>query len=105
MELVCLVTIDKIEDAQVIANKLLEAKLAACVNIIRGMTSMYWWEEKIQTDTECLLIIKTTQSCVTGLIDKVKKLHSYSVPEIIALPVKQGNEDYLKWIRDNVEKA
>jgi len=86
------------ESADNIADAVLQDRLAACVSIIPGIRSKYWWEGKINTDTESLLVIKTRAGLVASLIDKIKKVHPYKVPEIIAFEIREGNADYLKWI-------
>ena len=87
------------ETAERIAKTLVEKQLAACVNIIHGMRSIYRWEDKIVDDKELLLIIKTrTELLKDQIIPLVKDLHPYEVPEIIALPVVGGETSYLDWI-------
>jgi len=86
------------KEGRKIASGVLKSRLAACVNVIGKVESKYWWQGKIETAGECLLIIKTKKSLSKKLIEKIKLLHSYSVPEIIFLPVSEGNTDYLKWI-------
>jgi periplasmic divalent cation tolerance protein len=83
-----------------IAKSLVEARLAACVNIIKDIRSIYSWQGKIEDDSEVLLVVKTRNEHFDSLSKKIKELHSYSVPEIIALPIIKGSEDYLKWIRE-----
>ena len=83
---------------------LLNEKLAACVNIVKGVESMFWWEGKIDQASEALLIIKTKKSILRKLIKTVKSVHSYTVPEIIALSILDGNQDYLKWIDESVRR-
>src|SRR5512145_1133046 len=100
--LVVLVTAPNDEQARVIARKLLENKLAACINFV-PIQSMYVWEGAIQDDAEVLLIIKTRQTAFHDLLTAVKTVHPYDVPEIISLPVVAGSEAYLKWIRDEVK--
>ncbi len=85
-------------EAKKIGKVLIEEKLAACVNIIDNMESIYRWEGKVEEGKEAILIAKTKQSLVNELIDRVKSLHSYSCPAIIALPVESGSDDYLNWI-------
>lgn len=82
---------------------LLEEKLIACVNIIPGVKSMYWWDGKIQTDSEDLLIMKTKDELVEELTEKIKEVHPYDIPEVIALKVKDGNNDYIDWILKSVK--
>ena len=99
--IVVLVTAGSKEEAQKIARGLLEEKLAACVNIIDGVESHFWWQGKIDIVKEALLVIKTKKELFNKLAKKVKSLHSYSVPEIIALPIVTGNTEYLNWINDS----
>ena len=91
-------------EAQKIAKALVEHRLAACVNILENMRSIYRWEKEIQQDTEVVLIAKTTENLVSDLIDKVKSLHSYDCPCIVSLPIIDGHEPFLKWIHDEVKK-
>src|SRR5690606_17904899 len=86
-----------------IAKILVENKLAACVNIIPGMRSIFQWEGKIEAERECLLLIKTIREAFDPLVIAVKTNHSYSLPEIIALPISYGSEDYLSWIRNTIK--
>ncbi|MBI2118645.1 MAG: divalent-cation tolerance protein CutA [Elusimicrobia bacterium] len=95
---VVLLTTQDQKQAEQISKMLLEEHLAACVNIIPQILSRYWWQGKIETAKESLLIVKTKKSVLKQLIKKVKSIHSYSVPEIIALPIEEGNPDYLNWI-------
>jgi periplasmic divalent cation tolerance protein len=92
---------DKVEARQ-IGTALVESRLAACVNIIDQMTSLYRWEGKIQEDQEVILIAKTTQKNVPALKEKVKEMHSYDCPCIVCLPVAEGYEPFLEWIRAQV---
>jgi periplasmic divalent cation tolerance protein len=102
--LVVLVTAPSQEVGQRIAQHLLQQRLAACVNIIPSIRSLYWWEGKIQTDEEVLLVIKSRAELFDQhLLPAVKALHPYQVPEIIALPIVQGFEAYLKWIADTTQ--
>ncbi|MGB9827521.1 MAG: divalent-cation tolerance protein CutA [Thermosphaera sp.] len=98
---VVLITASTREEALKIGRMLVEAKLAACVNIVRDVTSIYWWEGKVEEGGELLLIVKTTFEKLESLIKEVRKIHSYSVPEIIAIPVVAGNPDYLRWVRES----
>ena len=86
------------EEARRIGKELLKARLAACVNIVDKMNSLYWWEGKIQDDNEAVLIAKTKESLVGELTEKVKSIHSYSCPCIISLPILDGNKEYLDWL-------
>jgi periplasmic divalent cation tolerance protein len=91
-------------EAQQIGNALVEGRLAACVNILDNMQSIYRWEEKIQQDTEVVLIAKTTDDLVGALIDKVKSLHSYDCPCIVSLPILNGYGPFLDWVHAEVKK-
>ncbi|MFN8577205.1 MAG: divalent-cation tolerance protein CutA [Candidatus Sericytochromatia bacterium] len=93
--ILCTTPKDKSED---MAQILLEEKLVSCVNIIPAIRSIYWWNGQIQKDTEDLLIIKTKDDLVNELIEKVKEVHPYDIPEVISLNVEDGNNDYIKWI-------
>ncbi len=95
---VVFITASSAAEAQKISRLLLEQKKAACVSIIPGVASAYWWEGKIESAAESLLIVKTSARLLPELVSLVKSVHSYRVPEIIALPVNGGNQDYLKWI-------
>lgn len=92
------ITCSNREEALQLGKAIVEQRLAACANILDGMTSLYWWEGKVQEDQECVLIFKTQASLVDDLIQKVKALHSYEVPAILSLPILKGNPDYLQWI-------
>jgi periplasmic divalent cation tolerance protein len=97
-EIVVFITASNEDQAARIAKALVEAKLAGCVNIIKNIRSIYSWEGKIEDEPEVLMIVKTRKPLFDDLIKKVKELHSYTVPEIIALPIVEGSEDYLKWL-------
>ena len=98
MHAVIFVTAPDKKQAKQIANKLIKTKLAACVNIIPGVESLFSWKGKIDSAKELLLIIKSEKSKLPRIIKTVKSLHSYEVPEIIALPIVAGNKEYLRWI-------
>ena len=101
--MVVLVTCGSEEEAEKIANSLIEERLAACVNIISPVRSIYRWEGKISDEKEWMLIIKTRKKRFEDLEKKVKSLHSYSVPEIIVLPIVKGSASYLKWLEEMTE--
>ena len=96
--IVVLITASSAEEAENIAKSLVEDKLVACVNIIPQIKSVYWWEGKVCEDDEIMLISKTKKSLFTTLIDRVKSLHSYEVPEIISFPISEGSPEYLNWL-------
>ncbi len=100
---VVFITAPTTKEAQELSRRLLEEKKAACVSMVHGVISSYWWQNKIETGAESLLIVKTRAALVPQVIDLVKSRHSYQVPEIIALPVIGGNPDYLKWIDESVK--
>lgn len=87
------------EEAKKIAKSLLEDKLIACANIIDKVDSLYWWEDQIQEDSEVSIIAKTHKSRFDEINTKVKSLHSYSCPCVIALPITDANPDYAKWLK------
>ena len=103
MYTVILVTAKNKKEANKISNHLIKKKLVACVNVAGAVESVFHWQGKIEKAKEVLLIIKTKKSLIKKIIKAVKALHSYSVPEVIALPIIDGNADYLKWIRDSVK--
>lgn len=92
------VTAGSEEQATSIANALVGERLAACVNIVSPIRSVYRWEGEVQTDTEHLMIIKTRADLVPKLEARVKELHSYEVPEVIAIPIVAGAKSYLNWV-------
>jgi periplasmic divalent cation tolerance protein len=96
--MVVFVTCGSEEEAVKISNALVEERLAACVNLISPIRSIYRWEEKIWDEKEWLLIIKTQRKRFQEIETRVKSLHSYSVPEIIALPIIAGSSSYLDWL-------
>ena len=96
--IVVLITTNGTGEAQLITRMLLEKRLAACVNIVPQVNSSYWWQGKIESGEESLLVVKTRESLLDTLVKAVRKVHSNKVPEIIALPIVGGNKDYLDWI-------
>ncbi len=96
---VVFVTAENKEQAQKIADAVLNKKLAGCINTLE-VTSQYWWENKLQKHPETMLIIKTVKDKFTELMKVIKENHAYSVPEIIALPIVKGNPQYLLWLSD-----
>ncbi len=93
------VTTSSLEEATAIGRALVDERLAACANILPGLTSIYRWEGALTEDSECALIAKTTSACTDALIARVKALHSYDCPCIVALPITAGNPAFLEWIK------
>jgi periplasmic divalent cation tolerance protein len=102
-EIVVFITASNEDEAAKIAKALVETRLAGCVNIIKNIRSIYSWQGKIEDEPEVLMIAKTQKHLFDSLMKKVKELHSYTVPEIIALPIVEGSEEYLKWLREVTE--
>lgn len=105
MYIVVLVTVPNKKEAQRIARALLKNKLVACVNIVPKIESHFWWQAKIDSVSEALLIIKSQKSKLNKIIKLVKSIHSYEVPEIIALPIIGGNKSYLEWLDESLRKS
>ena len=92
------------EEAYGIAELLLTERKAACINIVPKVDSLFWWQGKLDSAQESFLIIKTGASLLPEIITMVKEVHSYEVPEIIAMPIIGGSEDYLNWIDSEVKE-
>ena len=97
-KIVVLSTFASAEEARRVARALVEKKLAVCVNVISGIRSVYRWEDAIVDEEEVLLVIKSSRALIQELTDEIERLHSYEVPEVIALPVVDGAERYLAWM-------
>jgi len=93
------------EEARKIAHALVEKRLAACVNIVSGVESVYRWQGKLETAEEWLLVIKTTEGVFPALRSALKEMHSYDVPECVMLAVEDGDAEYLGWIGDSLSQA
>jgi len=91
------------EEARRIGKELVMSRLAACVNILDNMNSLYMWQGNVQDDSEVVMIAKTTEERVPRLVEKVKSLHSYECPCIVSIPVSGGNQAFLDWIADEVK--
>lgn len=102
-KIVVFITTGTGEEARKIAELLLGERKVACVNIVPKVDSLFWWQGKVDSAQESLLIVKTTAWLLPEVIELAKGIHSYEVPEIIALPVIGGNDDYLKWIDSEVQ--
>ena len=103
--LVVMITAATEDDAAAIAKALVEGRLAACVNIVKQVRSIYRWQGKVEDEQEVLMIAKTRYELFVDLVHKVKELHTYAVPEIIALPIVVGFEGYLDWLRAETGKG
>jgi periplasmic divalent cation tolerance protein len=103
-EIIVLITAASKEEASRIGTALVNEHIAACVNIVPQVRSLFFWEGKIQDESELLLIAKSRQPLLERLIARVKALHSYSVPEVIALPIIGGSSQYLSWLRESIQE-
>ena len=99
-EIVVFITCPNKKEGENIGAHLVSEKLAACVNVVPGLKSIFHWDGKLNRENEVLLIIKTKLSCFNKLEKRVLRLHSYSVPEVVGLPIVKGSQKYLKWVRE-----
>ena len=102
--IVILSTAGTLEEASKIAEELVSAHLVACVNLVPGIQSIYWWNNAVQKDQEILMIIKTEKRKFEEVKSVILSLHSYEVPEIISIPVDDGSKKYLQWIDQALER-
>lgn len=100
MYIVVFVTAKNVQQANKIANALVTEKLIACANIVNGVRSIFSWQGKVDKADEVLLVLKSKKSCFDRIVRRVRELHSYDVPEIIALPIVAGHKDYLNWVQE-----
>lgn len=94
----CWVNCGSAEEAERIGRAIVEARLAACANVLPGLCSIYWWQGRIERAAEVALVLKTRAELVEPLVAAVKAAHSYTVPCVVALPIREGNPDYLAWL-------
>lgn len=94
-------TVASEEEAVLIARTVVEEKLAACANIIPTIRSIYRWQGKVEDETESLILIKTRSESIEALIVRIKELHTYDVPDIVAIPIDRGYRPYLDWVLEN----
>lgn len=94
------VTASSRDEAATIGRTVVEERLAACANVLGEISSFYWWEGAVQEDTEVSLILKTRTALVDTLVERVRALHSYDCPCVVALPIQAGNPAFLQWIED-----
>jgi periplasmic divalent cation tolerance protein len=105
-KIVVLITCGSAKESRRIGRALVQARLAACVNLLqRPVESIYRWKGRVDTAKEFLMIVKTSRARLAALEEVVKRLHSYDVPEIIALPIEKGSRDYLAWLTESVRLA
>src|ERR1017187_9980812 len=100
---VVLVTAPDMKTARKLAHAALEDRLIACANLIRKIESHYWWQGKIESGAEVLLVLKTTTACLAALEKLILAKHPYDTPEFLVLPVSRGNQRYLAWIDQSVK--
>ncbi|MGH2398278.1 MAG: divalent-cation tolerance protein CutA [bacterium] len=100
--IVVLVTAGSAEEAGAIGQTVVSEKLAACSNLIASISSTYWWQGNVERAGEALIVLKTREDLLEAVVRRVRELHSYTVPEVIALPIVGGNPDYLRWIDESV---
>ena len=91
------------QEATKIVTALLKQRLIACANIIDSVSSFFWWKGKIKEEKEVLVIMKSHQKLFSALEKKIEELHSYDVPEILAIPITDGSQSYLKWLKEYLE--
>lgn len=99
------ITTSSREEAETIGRTLVEERLAACANVLGAVTSFYWWEGEVQADGEVSLVLKTRDDLVDALTERVKALHSYDCPCVVALPIAKGNPAFLDWIAAETRDA
>jgi len=97
-------TTEKKEDAEKIAKALVEKRLAGCIQVVGPIISTYWWKDNVETAEEWLCIIKSKKDIFNELEKSIKEIHPYEVPEIIAMPVVAGSDDYLQWLSKELRK-
>jgi len=102
--IVIFITAQDLTQARKISQQLLEQHLAACVNILDGVQSAFWWQGKVDSAAEVLLVVKSHRQFLAEIMHRVKTIHSYDVPEILALPVLDGNPQYLQWIDESLQR-
>lgn len=103
--IVVFITASTLEEARLLADRLVETQLAACVQILPQMESVYRWQGKVERQPEHLLIVKTTTERFEELEQEVRALHSYDTPEIISFPLTKSSPDYLRWLQESVNRS
>jgi periplasmic divalent cation tolerance protein len=102
--IVVLITASSRQEAETIARALVESRLAACVNISDGVRSLFWWQGAIECQEEVLMLVKSRSDLLPAIINVVKGLHTYTVPEVVALPILAGSSDYLAWVDESLRQ-
>lgn len=103
--IIIFVTASSLQEAEKLATALVEQRLAACGNIISDIRSVFWWKDQLEVEQEVLLMLKSRSELFSEIVAAVKKIHSYDVPEIIALPIISGSEDYLDWLNGETRRT
>ena len=101
--IIVLMTASSKKEAEDITHKLLEERLIACANIVDTVSSLFWWKQKIEQENETLVVMKSSEKMFKQLTQRIQELHSYEVPEILALPIVAGSQSYLDWMKGNLE--
>jgi periplasmic divalent cation tolerance protein len=102
-EIIIFITTADEQEAQGIAKLLLGKHFIACANIVPRVSSIFWWQGVLESEIECMLVLKTKRSLLDDVVEAVKSAHSYDVPEVIALPIIGGNQDYLNWLKEETK--
>ncbi len=102
-EIIIFITTADEQEAHGIAKLLLGKRFIACANIIPRVSSIFWWQGVLESEIECMLVLKTKRSLLDDVVEAVKSAHSYDVPEVIALPIIGGNQDYLNWLKEETK--
>lgn len=103
--IIVLVTTSSQQEAATIGKALVESRLAACVNVLTGVDSLFRWQGLIEHQDEVLMLVKSRSDLLPSLIESIKRLHSYTVPEVVALPILAGSPDYLAWMDESLGQA
>ncbi len=103
MYVIVYITAPNIEEAKDLVDAIVKERLAACANVVESVKTVYWWKGVLERDDESLVILKTREDKLDELIKRVKQLHSYENPEIVAVPILKGSSEYLAWIDDELD--
>ena len=105
IHIVVFITTSSRQEAEAIGQVLVESRLAACVNISAGVRSIFRWQGAIEHQEEVLMLVKSRRDLLPSIIEVVKRLHSYTVPEVVALPILAGSSDYLTWVDESLRQT